>query len=61
MFFGSGRVALPSLIALHQRYPQLKVVTQSSQGHKKVSNEVELYSKEHNIDWSSPVSSRTDK
>jgi len=30
MFFGSGRVALPSLKVLTQFYPNLTVITQSS-------------------------------
>ena len=40
LFFGSGRVALPSLKYLHGIYPNLEVITQSSEGQRKVSNEV---------------------
>lgn len=61
LFFGSGRVALPSLKVLHSAYPYLQVVTQSSQGQKKISNEVEVYCRENNINWSSPLTNRTDK
>lgn len=38
VFFGSGRVALPSLQILHQNYHNLEVVTQSSQHQTKIVN-----------------------
>lgn len=38
MFFGSGRVAFPSLKLLAENYPNLTVVTVSSQEQKKSFN-----------------------
>jgi hypothetical protein len=38
LFFGSGRVALPSVKILTQTYPNVQVVTQSSQNQKKLFN-----------------------
>lgn len=61
LFFGSAKVALPSLIKLSALYNHLEVVTQSSKAHKKIVNEVQLYCTAHNIKWSSPISSRDDK
>jgi methionyl-tRNA formyltransferase len=61
MFFGSGRVALPSLKALTQFYPNLTVITQSSEGQKKSFNEIEKFCKENNIKWKSPIKTKDDK
>lgn len=61
MFFGSGMVALPSLKYLHENYPNLSVATQSTIGQTKINNEVVLYCKQKNINWTSPVNSRVDK
>ena len=61
MFFGSGRVALPSLKVLSQFYPNLIVITQSSQGQKKNFNEIEKFCKDSNLNWKSPIKSKDDK
>jgi methionyl-tRNA formyltransferase len=61
LFFGSGKVALPSLRHLHQNYPKLQVVTQSSLNQKKVFNEVENYCEEHKLQWCSPITSKDSK
>lgn len=61
MFFGSGRVALPSLKVLAESYPNLTVITQSSQDQKKNFNEVETFSKQNNLHWKSPITSKDDK
>jgi stalled ribosome rescue protein Dom34 len=43
IFFGSGKVAFPSLKQIASQYSNLEVVTVSSESQKKSFNEVELY------------------
>lgn len=61
VFFGSGKVAFPSLKVLHANFLKLSVVTQSSMKQRKVFNEVEKYCEEQKVNWSSPVTSKDSK
>jgi hypothetical protein len=40
VFFGSGKVAFPSLKVLSSKFPNLSVITHHSPSDKKITNEV---------------------
>lgn len=55
IFFGSGKVAYPSLKILRTHFDNLQVVTYFTAPNQRLNNEVELFCKEANIPFTTPI------